>query len=287
MSERDLIMGCLQAAGRSDNLMAIHPVSGGCINQARRITTGIGDCFIKYRKEATDLFEKESLGIEILANQSPIRVPNVLAEGYSGVAQFLLLEWIDAGSTSKKFWQLFGEQLAQQHRITSMTFGWHIDNYIGTLPQSNTENGNWYTFFIEERLEPQLQRAINSGLLSHHHRKSFELLYNQLPSLIPQESAALLHGDLWRGNVLSGVPHQPVLVDPAVYFGHRETELAFTHLFGGFDKLFFAAYQDAYPLEAGFDDRIAIHNLYPLLVHVNLFGRGYLESLEQTLRRFT
>ncbi len=187
---------------------------------------------------------------------------------------------------TKTYWETLGQSLAVLHSHTQPTFGLHFDNYIGSLPQTNTLTANGYDFFFEHRLLPQAGLALYKGLLS---KKSYDALFrlrDRLPELFPNERPALLHGDLWSGNVLINEDNKPALIDPAVYYGFREAELAFTRLFAGFDDRFYDAYDEAFPLQNGFNERVAIYNLYPLLVHVNLFGSGYVSGVERVLKQF-
>lgn len=263
-------------------------ISGGCINNAYRVTTTEGHFFLKWNKEELfEMFDTEAHGLKLLHTHSPIITPKPLAKGTLYNRAYLLTEWLEQGAQSATFWEIFGENLAKQHKKTNSTFGLDHDNFIGSLPQRNNEHGSWVDFFINERLEPQIKLASSKGLISHTIHSQFDVLFNKLEQLIPQESPALLHGDLWSGNFMVDHSGEAAIFDPAVYYGHRETELSFTMLFGGFSERFYHQYNDIFPLEPGFDNRIGIHNLYPLLVHVNLFGSSYLSGIVQTLNRFT
>lgn len=264
-----------------------HSVGGGCINNAARLQTNFGNYFIKWNtSEEIALFETEAKGLSLLAESSTLKIPRTLGRGKNDGKAYLLLEWIEKGHASGQFWKDFGAGLAHLHQQSAQYFGLDHDNYIGRLPQGNNKHENWYDFFIQERLVPQLKLASANRLIDEKIRKGFDRLLIKLPDLVPEEKPSLLHGDLWSGNFLIDQNSNPVLIDPAVYYGHRETELAFTHLFGGFEQQFYTSYQSCFPLENGFEERIEIHNLYPLLVHVNLFGASYLSGIRQTLKRF-
>jgi fructosamine-3-kinase len=226
------------------------------------------------------------MGLRLLSEKSSLRVPGVVALGTIDQTRYLILEWIDKGRYSGNFWSNFGEKLAQQHRISASTFGLAFDNHIGRLPQSNSEHTKWIDFFQEERIRPQLKLARDSQLIDKTFISRFELFFKKIADLIPAEPPALVHGDLWSGNFMSDESGEPLIFDPAVYYGHREMDIAFTTLFGGFDPQFYDAYQNYYPLEKGFEERIEIHNIYPLLVHVNLFGPSYLHGIKGTLARY-
>jgi fructosamine-3-kinase len=180
-----------------------------------------------------------------------------------------------------------GIGLARLHKTTQNTFGLHYDNYIGSLTQSNTPPADsWTEFFIHQRLEPMLKMAVDSGKAEPDLIPKFESLYSKLDEIFPQEKPALLHGDLWSGNCMADDNGDPVIYDPAVYYGHREMDLAMTKLFGGFESEFYEAYQEEFPLEKHWEQRIAICNLYPLLAHVNLFVGSYIQSIKNIINRY-
>jgi fructosamine-3-kinase len=276
-----------QCLGHDVQIKEVRFVSGGCINNTLKLLTESGDFFLKWNEGIDDdMFEKEQLGLNLLAQTNTIKVPGVVGLGESGSKQFLVLDHISNAAPVGDFWELFGQQLADLHRNTSPHYGLNHDNFIGRLHQKNEQTKNWIDFFIGNRLEVQLGLALYNGHIDTSFAKKFRLLYPQLPGIIPNEPASLIHGDLWSGNYMVGDGGIPYIFDPAVYYGHREIELAFTRLFGGFDTRFYQAYHDSYPLEQGFEDRIDIYNLYPLLVHVNLFGTSYLSGIERTLRKY-
>lgn len=263
-------------------------ISGGCINNAYKIETDKGLFFLKWnKKEIIDMFRTEEKGLKLLNKHSPVHSPKALLYGKIDNKSYLLTEWIEKGVQKPIFWESFGRNLARQHKITWNQFGLDHDNYIGSLPQSNAQHKNWHSFFIEERLKPQLNLGASKGLIDTNIQHKFDILFNRLEDLIPDETPALLHGDLWSGNFMTNKEGEAAIFDPAAHYGHRETELAFTQLFGGFSSNFYNYYNQEYPLEPGFDERVDIHNLYPLLVHVNLFGGSYLSGIVQTLRRFS
>lgn len=262
-------------------------LGGGCINQAFQIINGSQKYFIKINRSfGKELFEAEAKGLKVLKQSGSVQIPSVINFGETSDCSFLLLEYIDSSRFNKNYWKDLGISLARLHKTTNNYFGLDHDNFIGSLPQINHPDTNWINFFIQQRIERQLKIGVSSGRLSSDIVKHFQLLYEKLPELLPVESPALLHGDLWSGNIMSDSQGRPVLIDPAVYFGNREAELAFTTLFGGFDDDFYKAYQEEFPLLAGFEDRFEIYNLYPLLVHVNLFGGGYINSVSSILRRY-
>lgn len=264
------------------------PVGGGSINHTYRITSGKETFFCKVNQLAAfpGLFEGEQQGLELLARQEVIRLPRVIAGGHTGDHQVLILEWIEQGLKTTAFWKTFGKQLAALHYIRDNQFGLTTDNYMGALPQSNQLTNNWIDFFIQQRLQPQVKLAVNRQLLEPVHNSHFEHLYQQLGNVFAREPAALLHGDLWSGNFLCDDAENPVLIDPAVYYGHRSMDMAMTTLFGGFDGAFYESYQYHYPLPANYRQQWELCNLYPLLIHLNLFGKSYLADIVRTIRRY-
>lgn len=259
---------------------------GGCINHGGKLETSIGNFFLKWNDLANfpGMLEAESRGLALLRRSNSIEVPAVVFNGVTDDHQFLLLGYIDRASRAPDYWMKLGEDLAVLHRNTAPVFGLDHDNYIGSLPQRNTQSPSWIDFFVAQRLEAQLELAGEKIDLSL--RRQFDQLITRLDSLLALEQPSLLHGDLWSGNVMINESGNPTFIDPAVYYGHREVDLSMTQLFGGFDSDFLDGYHAAFPLEKGFRERLEIYNLYPLLVHVNLFGGAYLAQVRQTLLRF-
>ncbi len=265
------------------------PASGGCINHGGAIKTQSGDAyFIKWNdaRKFPGMFVAERHGLERLASTNTVRVPQPVHTFEHGPWQEIVMEYLSKAFPSPRYWELLGEQLADLHRHTSSSFGLDSDNYIGSLQQINTWQNSWPEFFILNRLEVQLRLARQRGKADGHLCKRFEKLYKLFGEIFPTEQPALLHGDLWSGNLINDIKGDPCLIDPAVYYGHREAEVAFTQLFGGFDNRFYEAYHACFPIQPGFDERSDIYNLYPLLVHVNLFGGSYLTAVKQILDRF-
>lgn len=269
---------------------SVQRVSGGSINQAAKITLSDGkDCFLKWNRSADpNMFVVEEKGLELLKSaDTELRVPEVLVTGKTnnGIG-YLAQEYIEEGQSGTNSAEVFGKNLAALHKHHKEQYGLDHDNYIGKLPQSNSWHDNWIDFFVDERMKPQLKMATDAGKLNSSTVKHFESMYQKLPDIFPDEPASLLHGDLWGGNYFYDDSGNATIYDPAVYYGHREIELAFTHLFGGFSGRFYSAYEEAYPLESGFSQRKDIYNLYPLLVHTNLFGGSYGRQVTSIVRRF-
>lgn len=259
-------------------------ISGGCINQAARVQTNEGHLFVKWNKIRA-LLETELEGLKTLEQTGSIKIPKVYGLTNLEGNSLLFLEYIEPGMRQVNFWENFGRKLAEMHLSSQTQFGFPNDNYIGSLFQSNTWYDSWISFYIEKRLMPQIQKA--GSLLSIEIKDWFELLFNKLPSILPEQSPQLLHGDLWSGNYMVGPEGEPVIIDPSVYYGVGEVDLAMTRLFGGFDIKFYQSYLENNPLDPGWEDRLEIYKLYPLLVHVNLFGSGYVGSLQSILKQFT
>jgi protein-ribulosamine 3-kinase len=262
---------------------------GGSINEAWQVTINESKkIFLKLNSAARfpGLFEKEKEGLEFLAHRNCITVPRVIFCGECENDQLLLLEWVSSGSQTESFWKKFGEQLAQLHRCHHHRYGFASDNYMGALPQKNQFTASWTDFFIHFRLQPQMDLAVRNGLLSPLHAEQFQQLYGKLGTIFNTEPPSLLHGDLWSGNFMCNERSEPVLIDPAVYYGHRNVDLAMTTLFGGFDRIFYDSYHYHFPFPAHHAEQWEVCNLYPLLIHLNLFGASYLNGIVKTLKKF-
>lgn len=271
-----------------DRIIATSSVSGGDINDAFRINTATNVFFVKSNEAlfASDMFEKEAKGLQLIGDSQTIPVPNVVAVSSASSPSFLILEWIETGHPSPVFWKNFGAQLAAMHQETAPYFGLDHANYIGSLIQPNEAESDAVSFFINQRLVPQIELAKSRNKIDTNTINSFEQLFKKLPSILPDEKPALIHGDLWNGNFMVGKNGEVILVDPSVSFGLREMDLAMTKLFGGFNTQFYDSYEAAFPTKSGLEKRIPIYQLYYLMVHVNLFGGGYLGSVREILRRF-
>lgn len=264
------------------------PLGGGDINSAYKISTNAGDFFLKYNyaDRFPRMFETEARGLKLLAGAGEITVPNVRFYDETDNYAFLVLDYIESSKKVKNYWQVFGKELAMLHKHEGEKFGLDHDNYIGSLHQSNKPKNTWREFFVEERLMKQVELARKSGMLPKNVQKSFESLFLRIDEIFPEEPPHLIHGDLWSGNFMTGNDGKACIIDPAVYYGHREMDLGMSKLFGGFAPEFYDSYHETFPLASGWEDRLDICNLYPLMVHVNLFGGSYLASVESILKRF-
>jgi protein-ribulosamine 3-kinase len=266
----------------------VKSISGGDINEAACLKTSSGDFFVKWNdsKRYPDMFQAEAKGLKQLKDAGEIYIPEVISTGEAGGFSILILEYVQSAGRINRFMEDFGSSLAMLHKHSDIAFGLDHNNYIGSLPQSNRPHNNWTSFFIEERLEKQVKIARNSGEIGMSTVSSFERLYKELPSVFPDEVPALVHGDLWGGNYITAPDGRACIYDPAVYYGHREMDLGMSKLFGGFGAEFYEAYNQAYPLEKNWQKRTDVCNLYPLMVHVNLFGGSYVYSVQSILRKF-
>ncbi|HEX2882759.1 MAG TPA: fructosamine kinase family protein [Polyangiaceae bacterium] len=263
------------------------PVSGGDINDAYRVKLADGrEVFVKTHDAAPQgLFQAEARGLQWLADARAIALPKVLAVSNDDAVPFLVLELLEPGPRPRDFDERLGRELATLHRVGAADFGLDHDNFIGSLPQPNTVEHDWPSFYRQQRLVPQVRRAARH--LGNALQQKFEQLYARLPDFVgAAEPPARLHGDLWGGNLHATASGAPCLIDPAVYGGHREIDLAMMQLFGGFAERVFDAYDEAFPLQPDWRERVPLYQLYPLLVHVNLFGGGYVGSVQRALSRY-
>ncbi|HEY3404138.1 MAG TPA: fructosamine kinase family protein [Ohtaekwangia sp.] len=280
--------GVTKLLGSSSSLLKFLPVGGGCINHGGKLITSTGTFFLKWNDahRYPGMFAQEAKGLNLLRSTRTICIPAVIGLGEEESFQFLILEFIEQGSRSNSYWKDFGSQMALLHSNRVEWAGLNHNNYIGSLTQTNLVKSTWLDFFIHERLVIQLDLADSRSLIPAPVRQNFEKLFIKLPSLLPVEASSLLHGDLWSGNLITSHEGAPCLIDPAVYYGNREVDLAMTQLFGGFDSRYLDSYHEALPLLPGYEERFDIYNLYPLLVHVNLFGQGYLAQVNSILTRY-
>jgi protein-ribulosamine 3-kinase len=265
----------------------VQPVGGGSISNTARLDFDTGErVLLKWvgdHVDARKMLVEEARSLKSLAVTRTVRVPDVLFISSGAAPHFLLLEWLEPGPRTAANQRALGEQLAELHRHSSAHYGWPADNFIGSLPQSNRRHDDWVAFWREERLEPQLRLA-RKQLAAHARR--FDPLLEALPSIVDDvqaEGPSLLHGDLWSGNMHMLADGSAAVIDPSTYYRHREVDIAMARLFGGFSRDFFEAYAAAWPHRAGLEKRIALYQLYYLLVHVNLFGGSYVRQAVEVL----
>jgi fructosamine-3-kinase len=263
-------------------------IHGGDINETFLLDTSEGRWFLKMndaRKYPT-MFERELSGLEELRAAGVISVPKPFCYGTAGNRAFLLLEYLEKGSAAPDFWENFAASVVRLHEHTRPYFGLNDANYIGSIKQYNTPYTSWAVFYAFNRLMPLAKMAFDNYRIDRPVMQQLESLCRRLPQLFPEEPPALLHGDLWSGNFLVGSNGKVVIFDPAVYYGHREMDLAMTRLFGGFDTRFYYTYQAIRPLESGWQQRLGLCQLYPLLVHLNLFGGNYFNDVKDVLQQY-
>lgn len=263
-----------------------HPVSGGDISAAYRLSTPRGSYFVKVNDAARYplMYEQEAQGLNALRRaDTALVVPEVLGVVSDAAQAAILLEWLPPTRPDRQHWQQLGKGLAQLHRHTAEQYGWQADNYIGALPQRNTRCDTWPEFYATQRILPQVRLARDRKLLTAPDTRLAEHLMARLGGLCPEEPPALTHGDLWSGNAHASTLGA-ALIDPAVSYAHREFDLAITQLFGGFHADFYEAYIATYPLAQGFLDRMSVYQLYIVLVHVNLFGSSYVGQARRILQ---
>ena len=270
------------AARLGREVVSTRDLHGGDIHSAYRVELAAGEVlFVKSSSGAPrGMFTEEARGLEWLRAAEALRIPTVVAVADDAEGpRFLALEYLEPGRHEPAFDEKLGRGLAALHRAAAPSYGFDRDNYIGSLPQSNRVHASWAAFYREERILPLVRRALDRRALPAGARAKFDRLFDRIESLVgPSEPPSRLHGDLWGGNLHADDRGQPCLIDPAVYGGHREVDLAMMRLFGGFGPRVFAAYGEAWPLSDGHRHRVALYQLYPLLVHVNLFGGGYADS---------
>lgn len=279
----------LENCDRGSRILDVRPVHGGCIHRSGQLITDRKNYFLKWNsKIQAGVFKTEVQGLALLRQTGTVRIPQVYAvkEAPAGIPSFILMEWIEQkGAVDQR---ILGRQLAAMHKDnTASQFGLDHDNFIGSTPQINTPQDDWVHFFREKRLQPQIRLASQGGKMNSKRRSMANKFCERVEEWIGGLShmPALLHGDLWGGNLLGDEKGYPVLIDPAVYYGDREADLAFTQMFGGFSDDFYQAYQEIYPLEAGYAIRFEIYNVYHILNHLNLFGESYGAQLDLILNR--
>ncbi len=272
----------------NESITGVSKVHGGDISKAYRIDTPNNPYFIKYNENpnALKMFQAETYGLQLISETNTIKTPKVLAcDTFEGAA-FLLMAFIESKLPTPADFKNLGQQLALLHTCTSKHFGLKQDNFIGRLHQNNKPNTNWGDFYTKERLLSQLKLAEQKQLLSKNEYPSAQKIENILIPLFTDIKPALLHGDLWSGNYLISNDGSPYLIDPAVYYGHNEVDIAMTKLFGGFDSSFYDAYNAHFKNDKNTLARIEIYQLYYLLVHLNLFGRSYYGSVNSILKKY-
>ncbi len=274
--------------GTNTHLYGLHHVGGGFINQTYKAITSQGTFFIKVHESAGfhKMFEREMHGLQVLAEAKYLDIAKPV--GVCEVEQhaYLLLEWVESAPESSKYWSILGEGLAKIHQKSNRYFGFSEDNYFGSLVQVNSKASNWGQFFVKNRLMPLVKLATESSYFDKYTLDLFEKYYRLASEIFPEEAPALIHGDLWRGNIMVNAQGMPVLIDPAIHYGHREMDIAMTYFVGEFDPAFYEAYHGTYPLLLDWKIRKDFAMMYYNLAHLNLFGVSYLPLVGDNLRKW-
>ncbi|MBH18826.1 MAG: hypothetical protein CL851_00195 [Crocinitomicaceae bacterium] len=260
-------------------------LQGGDINQVYHCFTKNNQLVVKVNiaGKFPNMFEKEKKGLELL-KPSNFLIPKIFSIGSFRKLDYLILEYIKPGKAIN--WEKFGENLANLHQLSNNKFGLGYDNYIGSIHQINTYENNWLNFYTNHRIIHLMIVARNKNLLNYQDCRKIESMCGSFKDFIPFTLPSLLHGDLWSGNIICSENGSPVLIDPAVYFGHPEIDWAMLDLFGNYPQYSFEIYNEINPLEKGFEERKSIHQFYPLLVHLVLFGRSYYSSVMSKVKRY-
>lgn len=264
-----------QATGTEFSVNSRRPVGGGCINQGYAVTDGHRTYFVKLNSASqVGMFEAETLGLKQMLATATIHVPQPICWGTADGSAYVVLEWLDMGRGNNQSWQEMGRQLAAMHsHSSSQGFGWDMNNTIGSTPQINSWTTDWIEFYTQHRLGYQFQLARRRGGHFPQQEKLLAFIPHLLADYQPQPS--LVHGDLWESNAAFTGSGEPVIFDPAAYFGDREVDVAMTELFGGFPTTFYQGYNEVFPLSPGYEKRKILYNLYHILNHFNLFGGSY------------
>lgn len=273
------------ASRQNLHLLEVRRLSGGDINDVFLLKCASEKLVVKlnYAAKFPGMFEAEAKGLTILTASESFKIPKVISHGIIDDQAYLLMENIESGVHSDRFWPDFAHQLTKLHKVTSPKFGLDHHNYIGSLTQRNSWQDSAAQFYIGERLEPQFVLAREGGFPF----SDLDSFFKNISELIPNEKPSLIHGDLWNGNFLVDTHGSPVLIDPAIAFAPREMDLAMMQLFGGFPSEVFSSYDEIFPLTENWKERLPLWQLYYLLVHLNLFGSGYLSQVQQILKSYS
>ena len=273
-----------EASGKGTEFRSASPISGGCINKALRLETTSGTYFVKKNHPSfLAAFEAESIALAQIAETQTIRVPLPICYGSNEDDSYLVLEYIGMSSPRPNSQAEAGQRLAAMHRNCGEAFGWNKDNTIGATRQPNPYSNSWIEFYRDHRLQFQFELAAQGGQTFHNAEILLERIGDFFEGYQPEPS--ILHGDLWGGNIGYTQEGEPVIFDPATYYGDRETDLAFTEMFGGFGPDFYNAYESTWPRHSGNEIRKTLYNLYHYLNHHNLFGGGYANTAQSMINQ--
>jgi len=269
-----------------EKIISVKSIGGGCIANSQKVKTESGKLYFVKQYAKSEIHRTEANGLKELAKANVIRIPKVIHQDDS----ILILEFIESSNQVKNFSEIFGRHFAELHKHTSDNYGFYEDNFCGSTRQINLhQKSNWTEFYFENRLLYQYKLAEQNGYVSTEMKNAFNHLEKEVHNIIggSEEEPSLLHGDLWSGNYMTDEKGMPCLIDPAVYYGNREADLAMTKLFGNFGSTFYSSYQEAFPLPEGWEHRENIYKLYHILNHLNLFGMGYYGQVIELIRYYT
>lgn len=269
-------------------IVSTKPLSGGSISSAYLINTTQAQFFIKINSadSAIEMFHAEQKGLEAIEYTDTIAVPHVHLVGTHNENAYILMDYVESKRPTPSDYGKLGEKLAMLHQIKADKFGFSSDNFIGSLPQSNNTHGNWSEFYWSERISPQFELAMEKELLRSEEIPSIEQFINIFNSVTSNVEPSILHGDLWGGNYLISNEGTPYLIDPAVYYGHYMVDIAMSQLFGSFGSEFYNSYHKIIAKSENYNEQIDLYQLYFLLVHLNMFGKGYYSSVSTILKRY-
>lgn len=286
----------LQTIGDTSAIRSTRSLGGGCINNAVRLETVDNTYLLKWNpRPLPHMFPTEAKGLELLHATQTVLVPKPYgaSDATADHPSYILMEWVEGDGGRRQNQEMLGHQLALMHRQgespqSPPAYGLDHDNYIGSTPQYNGWDEDWVNFYREKRLRPQIELAQRSGRMNRDRQDRLERVLARMDEWLAgvKRQPALIHGDLWGGNVMTGPGGRPAIIDPAVYYSDREAEIAYTELFGGFSSSFYHAYNETWPLEPGYEDRRDLYNLYHLLNHLNLFGESYGYQVDAVARRY-
>ena len=286
ISVLDILQNIFKECGLT--VQSYERVHGGDINTSYCLFTPTEKYFLKVNNKDIYplMFEREASGLDKLSEYCKLKIPEVIKQGNCNDQQYLLLEWLEKGPPKKDMWENFGTGLAMMHKQPQEYFGLNEDNYIGSLNQKNDPHDEWHSFYTECRIKPLVKKLFDAGNFSATDIRDADLFNNNFKAILPIEPPSFLHGDLWAGNYMITSSGYAAIFDPAVYCGHREMDIGMTILFGGFDRQFYEAYNETYPLEIGWEKRLPLTQLYPLLVHAVLFGGHYVSNVREIIKQF-
>ncbi len=285
----ELLQGALEKVlGKQAQLYGFHHIGGGEVNQFYKALTDFGVYFLKVHESNLypKLFQREHLGLQTIQKTNTIKVNHAIGLCEVNNYDFLVFDYLEPVPPKSDYWSILGLQLANMHKQSSRSFGFVEDNFIGVLPQLNHRNSNWGQFYVKNRLIPNVRRAADLMLIDPPLVQKFEQFFKLVEFAFPEEEPSLVHGNLWKENVLIGTDGSPILSNPSVYYGHREMDIAMTRMVGSFPTAFYKAYNETYPLQDDWEIRLEFSQMYYALVNLNAYGFPYLNEIKQRLNRW-